>query len=237
MVLKSIHRWLILIICFGLLTCTDVDGIKRKEDSKRKNDFLFLLLAQNRTKGNCLRKDSSTGINSCDRRSGGICSANDLILTSSERTLNLRDGNNLVEAVPSCNFSFLNSGIPSEVVATYSDEDTIKANNTYFVVDSCEATAITSTASLITELEFLYLNSSKGRIGVSADKIYNTSDFILLLSLGNLKSVKQVKSDALACLTDGFPQSEKDLFSDIRTVKKTKALTCSVRTGATNNCP
>jgi hypothetical protein len=221
----------------SLITCLDIDGIKNKKENKKKTDLFFLTIAQNRTKGNCLRKDSSTSTNYCDRRSSGLCNASDLILTNSEKTFNLNEANNLVKAVPSCNFSFLNSGIASESVASFTDEDTIKANNNYLIVESCESTGINSSATLVTEVEFLYIISPKGRIGIAADKTYNTSDTLLALSLGSLATAKQTKADALDCLTGGFPQSEKDLFADLRTGKKIKALTCSTKQGSTNSCP
>lgn len=199
--------------------------------------MIFLFLAQNRTKGNCLRKETSTSTAYCDKRTAGICNANDLILTSAEKTFNLSEGNDLVKAVPTCNFSFFNSGIASDTVSTFSQQDFILGNNSYSVVSSCEDTGMISPASLVSESELLFTNSPRGRIGVAADKIVTTLDSILSLTLPPGTSATQVKSDASACLNGGFTQTEKDLISDLRASKRVKAITCSTKSGSTNSCP
>ncbi len=218
------------------LTCSDIDGIKKRKEQKQKTDLIFLFLAQTRAKGNCLRKETSTSTAYCDRRSAGTCNANDLILTSGEKSYNLSDGNDLVKAVPSCSFSFINTGIATDVITSFPDQDILQANNTYSVVSSCEATGLNS-STLISEIEFNFANSPRGRIAIAADKLVNTADSLLSLTLPTGTNITQLKSDATACLTGGFPQAEKDLVSDLRTGKRVKAITCSTKAGSTNSCP
>lgn len=228
----------ILIIYFilNLFTCSNIDGLNRKQEVQNNRDTLFLIIATSRAMGNCLRKDLSTNKAYCDRRSSGLCNANDLILTSAEKIFNLNEGKDLVNKISGCSYSFITSGISSESIASYSDEDTIKANNAYSIIDSCDTTGITSSATLLGEAELLFINSSKGRIGVAADTLYNTPDAVLSISLGSLSAAQQAKSDALHCLDVGFLQSEKDLFTGLRNGTKTKALTCDLNGGA-NPCP
>ncbi len=234
---KKFRLSYVLLLLAIILSCSDIDGLKKKKESKQKTNFIALFIAQNRVKGNCLRKETSTNTAYCDRRSSGICNANDLILTSAEKTFNLSEGNDLVKAVPACNFSFLNSGIASDTVSTFSQQDSTLGNNSYSVVSSCEDTGISSSASLVSEPDLLFATSPRGRIGVSADKIMNTLDSILTLTLPPGTSAIQLKSDASACLNGGFTQAEKDLISDLRTSKRVKAITCSTKSGSTNSCP
>ena len=200
-----------------------MDGVKKRKETKQKVDFSILTLVQNRAKGNCLRKDTSTNTVYCDRRSSGLCNLNELLLSSSEKA--------------SCSFSFLNSGISSDAVSTIADQDTFKANNTYSVVTACESTGISFPETLIAESEFIFVNSSKGRIAVAADKVANTPDLTLALTLPPGTSVSQTKSDALSCLTGGFTQAEKDLVADLRTLKRVKAISCSSKSDSANACP
>ena len=202
-----------------------MDGVKKRKETKQKVDFSILTLVQNRAKGNCLRKDTSTNTVYCDRRSSGLCNLNELLLSSSEKAYN------------SCSFSFLNSGISSDAVSTIADQDTFKANNTYSVVTACESTGISFPETLIAESEFIFVNSSKGRIAVAADKVANTPDLTLALTLPPGTSVSQTKSDALSCLTGGFTQAEKDLVADLRTLKRVKAISCSSKSDSANACP
>jgi|GEM_PF-1888402 hypothetical protein len=218
-----------------LLYCADIDGIKNKKEKKERTDLLFLFLAQNRTKGNCARKETSTFTGYCDRRSAGNCNTNDLILTSGEKLYNISDGSELVKAVPSCSFSYISSGITTDVVTSFSNQDYILANNTYSVVSSCESLGL-NTSTLISESEYLFTISPRGRIAIAADKIVNTPDSILSLTLPAGTSSTQIKSDAANCLLRGFPQAEKDLVSDLRTLKRVKSITCSTRAGDSNQC-
>ena len=221
---------------FTLFTCSNIDGLNRKQESQNNKDILFLIIAANRAMGNCLRKDFSTNTAYCDRRSGGLCNASDLILTNTEKIFNINEGKDLVNKISRCSYSFFTSGISSESIASYSDEDTIKANNMYSVINSCDTIGITSSATLLAEEELLFINSGKGRIGVAADTLYNTPDAVLSISLGSLSAAQQTKSDALHCLDAGFLQSEKDLFAGLRNGTKTKALTCDLN-GGVNPCP
>jgi hypothetical protein len=230
-------RIILFIFSILLFSCSDLDGVKKRKETKQKVDFSILALVQNRAKGNCLRKDSSTNTVYCDRRSSGLCNLNELLLSSSEKAYNLTEANDLVKAVPSCSFSFLNSGISSDAVSTIADQDTFKANNTYSVVTACESTGISFPETLIAESEFIFVNSSKGRIAVAADKVANTPDLTLALTLPPGTSVSQTKSDALSCLTGGFTQAEKDLVADLRTLKRVKAISCSSKSDSANACP
>lgn len=219
-----------------LIYCSDIDGIKNKKDKKERTDLLFLFLAQNRTKGNCARKETSTFTGYCDRRSAGNCNTNDLILTNGEKLYNISDGSELVKAVPSCSFSYISSGITTDVTTSFSNQDYILANNTYSVVSSCESLGI-NTSTLINESEYLFTNSPRGRIAIAADKIVNTPDSVLSLTLPAGTNPTQIKSDAANCLLGGFPQAEKDLVSDLRTLKRVKSITCSTKPGQQNQCP
>jgi hypothetical protein len=235
--LKASTLFITMLLLAIILSCNNVDGLNTKKEKKQKTDLFFLFLLQSRSKGNCLRKDTSSSTAYCDRRSSGICNANDLILTSGEKAYNLSEGSDLIKAVPSCNFSFLNSGIASDTVSSFSDQDFIQGNNSYSVVNFCEDLGITFSGSLINESELLFITSPRGRIAVAADKIANTLDSILTLTLPPGTSATQVKSEASACLTGGFLQAEKDLVSDLRTLKKIKAITCTLKSGSANSCP
>ena len=213
-----------------------MDGIQRKKDATGRANVLFLYMIQLRTQGNCLRKDNSNSIAYCDRRSSGLCNSNDLILTNSEKTYNLSDANDLIKAVPSCNFSFLNSGISSDTITSQADSDSLISNNAYYFVSNCESLNIANTNNLISELELVFINSARGRIAVAADKIVNTPNAVLSLTLPSTTSATQVKADAQACLDGGFPQSQKDLVSDLRTVKRVKSVSCNLKSGSTNQC-
>ncbi|MBK7054988.1 MAG: hypothetical protein IPH52_08040 [Leptospiraceae bacterium] len=230
-------RIILLFFLIFLFSCSDMDGVKKRQETKKTVDFYILTLVQIRAKGNCLRKDSSTNTVYCDRRSSGLCNLNELLLSSSEKAYNLTEANDLVKAVPSCSFSFLNSGISSDAISTIADQDTFKANNTYSVITSCESTGIGSPETLITESELIFLNSSRGRIAIAADKVANTPDLALALTLPAGTSASQIKSDARSCLSGGFPEAEKDLVTDLRTLKRVKTISCSSKSGVTNACP
>ncbi|HMV43198.1 MAG TPA: hypothetical protein PK079_05775 [Leptospiraceae bacterium] len=227
---------LIIFLFLFINSCSNLDGIQNKKDTRNRNNIFSLYLIQQRSLGNCLRKDNTNNIAYCDRRSKGLCNPNDLILTNGEKTYNLSDANDLLKAVPSCNFSFLNSGISSDTITNQTDTDSLIANNTYSTVYSCESLGFSNAANLISELELLFLNSARGRIAIAADKIVNTPDLLLAATLPSTTTASQVKADAQTCLNEGFPQSQKDLVSDIRSVKRVKSVSCNLKTGATNSC-
>lgn len=224
------------ILLFLIFHCADIDGIQTRKETKEKTDLFVLTLTQNRSKGNCLRKDFSTNTAYCDRRSAGLCNPSHLILTNSEKGYNLTEGNNIVKEFPTCSYSFSNAGFFFEPVADFVEQDKIWANNKYASVDSCEVLGLNSSL-LITESEYLFTISPKGRIAISADKIKNTSDSLLLVTLRTMNNVRKVKSDALNCLETGFSQLERDLISDLRTSKRVKEITCSIEIGSSTACP
>ncbi|MBK8394256.1 MAG: hypothetical protein IPL26_03295 [Leptospiraceae bacterium] len=224
------------IVGLEIFFCSNVDGLQKKKKNKEKTDTVFFILSQYRQTGNCLRKDSSTNTAYCDKRSRGICNSNDLILAKSEKSFNVSQAKDIVEKITSCQFSFLNSGISSDSISSLSEEDTIRLNNEYIVVELCEALGITATSTLISETDLVYSNSPKGRIGISADTLYNTPDNVLSLSLGSLTKAQEAKADALKCLNEGFTQYEKDLFTELRVGNKSKNISCSTN-GGVNPCP
>ena len=224
------------ILLFLIFHCADIDGIQKRKETKEKTDLFVLTLTQNRNKGNCIRKDFTTNIAYYDRRSAGLCNPSFLILTNSEKSYNLSEGNNLVKDFPTCSYSFSNAGFFFETVSDFAEQDKIWANNKYAQVESCEVLGLDSSL-LITESEYLFSISPKGRIAISADKIYHTSDSILLVTLRTMSNVRKVKSDALNCLDLGFSQLERDLISDLRVGKRVKEITCSMEIGASNVCP
>jgi len=228
---------ILFIFVFLIFCCADIDGIQKRKDTKLKTDLFVLSLTQNRLKGNCLRKEFSTNIAYCDRRSAGLCNPNDLILTNSEKTYNLNEGNNLVTTIPTCSFSFSNAGIFSETVSDFSLQDRIWANNKYSQVDFCESIGFSTSSSLITESEYLFVMSPKGRVAISADKILTTPDSVLLITLKTLTNVRKVKSEAQDCLELGFSLTERDLVSDLRLGKRLREITCSMEIGSSNICP
>lgn len=227
-----------MIIILILITCKDIDDKKKKEDNTQKNNLIFLSLIQNRDKGNCLRIEKiATGNSlSCDRKPAGLCNANDLITTSAERINNLSQGAKFIELNPSCRDSFGSSGIALDKVQTFAEEDIIKANNTFQNLNTCETLELPATAGIINLIELEFINSAKGRIGISADRLINTPDRILALSLPTGSNLTQIKKDASTCLNTPFTKSEVDLIVALRTGSILKQFSCTFNS-TLNPCP
>lgn len=226
------------ILLLILFTCKDIDDKKKKEDNVQKNNFIFLTLIQNRDKGNCLRieKIATGNALSCDRKPAGLCNANDLITTAAERINNLSQGAKFIELNPSCRDSFGSSGIAIDKVQTFGEEDIIKANNTFQNLHACETLQIPATAGIINLIELEFINSAKGRIGISADRLINTPDRILALSLPVGSNITQIKKDAATCLNTPFSKSEVDLIIALRTGTILKQFSCTFNS-QTSPCP
>jgi hypothetical protein len=228
----------ILFCLFILLQCKDIDDKKKNETQLQKNNFIFFSLFQNRDKGNCLRVEKiATGNSlSCDRKPAGLCNTNDLITTSGERINNLNQGSKFIELNPSCRDSFAFSGIALDKVQTFAEEDTIKANNNFFSVNSCETLEIPATVGIINLIELEFINSAKGRIGISADRLINTPERVLSQSLPVGSNLTQIKKDATTCLNTPFSKSEVDLIIALRTGTILRQFSCAFNS-TTSPCP
>jgi hypothetical protein len=227
-------RFVYLLLAFSLV-CKDIDDKKRVEDTRTQTNLLFLLLKQEREKGNCLRvSTTSTGKTvSCDRRPSGLCNSNELILTTNERNNLLLESGNFTRDNSFCTFSFGFSGIISLSVQSFSQIDDLNARNQYYTVGSCESEGFTITTPLINADEYQFLQTAKGRIGIAADQIVETPTTLLATTLPPTTNFTQIKTDARNCLNIPFSKSEVDLIQGIRSSTRLRSISCQLGT----NCP
>jgi hypothetical protein len=225
----------IIFLILVLLFCKDIDDKQDKEDRKRISDYLFLFSTSNRNKGNCLRVETTSSGKSitCDRRPSSICNSNLAILTSQERLNNLNEARSFTNLNPFCTSSFGASGIATDSVSnSFEAEDTIKRNNTFEIVNSCEELGFQLTAPIASLTEFEFLTSSKGRIGIAADRTSSTSDQILQATIG--ANFATLKAEATTCINQPFSRNEVELIQSIRLGTKTLQATCNF---GTRPCP
>ncbi len=221
----------LIILFFILFSCNDIDDTKDKENRKRTSDLIFLYSIRNRNEGNCLRVETtSTGkIITCDRRPSSICNSNIAILTNGEKFNNLNEARNFTNLNPECTSSFGGSGLATDTVpANFQEEDSIKQNNYFEIVSSCESLGFQLSAPISTLSEFEFLTSAKGRIGISANRISSTPDIVLQQSLG--ANFNTIKNDATTCLNKPFSRTEVELIQNIRLGTKLLQATCNFGT-------
>lgn len=228
-----------LFLFFILLSCKDIDDKKSKEDRKKTSDFIFLYSIRNRNEGNCLRVETtSTGKTiTCDRRPSSICNSNIAILNSGEKLNLLNEARNFTSQNPECTTSFaipvLGSGLSTDKVPiNFEEEDRIKQNNYFEVVSSCESLGFQLSTPISTLSEFEFLTSAKGRIGIAADRISSTSNFVLQQSLGS--NFTTIKNEANTCLNKPFSREEVELIQSIRSGTKLLQASCNF---VTTTCP
>ena len=225
----------IYLFLFFCLVCKDIDDKKRVEENRTNSNLLFLLLRTERDKGNCLRVNtSSTGKTIfCDRRPSGLCNSNELILTTNERNNLLLEAGNFTRDNSFCTSSFGFSGITSLSVQSFSQIDDITARNQYYSVNSCESEGFTITTPLISSDEYQFLQTAKGRIGISADQLVETPNSVLATSFPTGTNLTQFKTDARNCLNIPFSKSEVELIQGLRNSNRLRAISCQLG----SNCP
>jgi hypothetical protein len=227
----------IFLICYFLnLSCNDIDGLKKQKSNKTQKDSLFLWVLYERTTGNCLRYESNTQKYYCDKRSLGLCNSSNLIYTTDERTLRLKELNEFKDKIPSCEFFLVGSGVFTEEITDRSKEDFILTNNRYEKIISCDTSGLSIAKPVATETEFLFLESGRGRVGIFTENFSQLPNIVLQTSLGSLEEVSLRKSQAMECLEKGFTESERILIEQIRKASKLKEFICTSPDGTMENC-
>ncbi len=207
---------LIYILISIILGCSN-DQAKLIQEKSIKERNTLILLSTFRSKGECLRKETSlnSSIYTCSKYDFGLCSVNLLIFTSGEKSKLLSDSNTLIQKRPECNESLVLSGLLSQTITTNDEIDTFKKNNIFSGLESCNTKNFNNYEKLVTKEELLFLKSYRGKIGTSA---YKSSQAPFETS---------IKKNASDCLANEFLESEKLLLKDIYSGTKVIEVKCT----------
>ncbi|TGN19744.1 hypothetical protein [Leptospira idonii] len=177
---------------------------------KKNNDTLFftMILSDFRMQGNCLKSVSSgsTVTRTCSRYPRGYCFINLYIRTKEEAASSLNAGRKIIERVSLCQESLVLSGVPAVKQTTAEEENQIRANYGFEVVNSCEEAGVSLVSSkrLASYEELLFLESVRGKVARAAWTI-SKNPFLSAASRNNANS----------CLEKEFTPSEKDLAKQV----------------------
>ena len=209
-------KYLIIII---ILSCSnDQTSLNQEKLLKERNTLLAISFYRNN--GECLRKETLTDSSTftCSKYDNGLCSINLLIFTSGEKTKLLTETTKIIDKRPECSESLALSGILSQSITTNDEIDTLKRNNIFSGVDTCNTKSFSNYEKLVSKEELLFLVSARGKIGTAA---YKSAQFLFETS---------IKKNARECLSNEFSESENQLFKDIYSGSKVQEVKCKENT-------
>lgn len=237
--MNSIIKILLIVILLNS-GCSNTDGLEKKRENKKKNDSLFLLFSYKRSLGNCMRseKTSNGTILYCDSKPEGVCNTGELILSSGEISAVIYEANEIIKYHSVCTISSSLSTISTLKQTSFVQEDKVKTDNKYTSIENCVTAGMPGASKLITYPDLQFTLSGRGRVGISADKIVNTADALLVPLLpADLKSnPAKVKSDAQECLNRMFSPEERNLITAMRKGEVSSSVTCTFYNSA-SVCP
>lgn|GEM_PF-5588230 len=202
-----------LIFSIWLLGCGSnfESGEEIQQNRIRSSSLSSLIWLSTQKSGNCqVTKTQTLGnttktIETCNRRTRGTCNVDPLLLTSSELNLILYDANNLLKAQESCREGFLASGILVLTPTTEEAIDSLKKNNSFTSIASCEESGFSLSKPMVSESDLNFLLTAKGRIGQAAERI-----------IGSPRSLQSSIDNANTCLNKILMESEKTLLRQLR---------------------
>ena len=203
-----------------LLYCSNSQENLQKK--KLDNDYKTLFfLSVVRSSGECLRIETknSSSVYTCTKYNSGLCSYNLVVLTQGEKNKNLSDTSTLVNKRPECKESLLSSGLLTSEVTKDTDIDSLKKNNIFTSVPSCNFSFFNNYDKLVTLSELQFIDSSRGQIGKVA---YENS-----LINSKIPTLVNLKNNALECLKNEFTDAEKDILKQVFEKSKYKELSCT----------
>jgi len=194
-------KYIIYFIIINIVNCSnDQSSLNQEKLSTERNTLLALSFYRNN--GECLRKETSSGssIYTCSKYDNGLCNINLLIFTSGEKTKLLSDTTKIINKRPECKESLALSGILIPAISTNDEIDTLKRNNSFTGLDSCNTKNFSKYEKLVSKEELLFLTSARGKIGTFA---YKSTQSLLETT---------IKKNARECLANEFSETENLLF-------------------------
>ena len=196
---------------FLILYCNNDQSNLQEE--KRDQDYkTILFLNFYFSSGECLRQETTTTskIYTCSKLQRINCSINSLITTSGELLKIRSDAATILQKSPECTESSFT--LLKTTQSSNSEISTFKSNNVFTSVESCSGLNLSNTDKLITNDQIVFLNSTRGKIGLFA---YINSNNTL------------TKEKANNCLLNQFSESERLLIKEVSTGIKLKEVSCT----------
>ncbi len=183
------------------------------QDEKRDQDYkTILFLNTYLSSGECLRQETTatSKVYTCSKLQRISCNTNLLITTSGELLKIRSDTAAILQKSPECTESSV--ALLKVTQSSSSEISTLKSNNVYTSVESCGGLKLPNTDKLITNDQIVFLNSTRGKIGLFA----SANSKITLL-----------KEKATNCLLNQFSASERTLIEEVSTGIKFKEVSCT----------
>ncbi len=196
---------------FLILYCNNEQS--NLQDEKSVQDYkTILFLNTYLNSGECLRQEttSASKIYTCSKLQKISCSTNTLITTSGELIKIKNDTATIIKKSPECTESSV--ALLKVTQSSNTEISTIKSNNVFTSIESCSGLNLSNTNKLTSNDQTIFLNSTRGKIG--------------LVAYVNSKSIF-FKTKAENCLLNQFSESERLLIEEVSTGVKVKEVSCT----------